>query len=96
MGCTGFSLLWLLLLRSTGSRACGLSSGGIQAYLPRGLWDLPGPGIEPLSPVLADGVLITGPSGKPSDDYILISLFKIQINTKTVHDDEESTQLLFF
>ena len=29
--CTGFSLRWLLLLRSTGSRCAGLSSCGMQA-----------------------------------------------------------------
>ena len=29
--CVGFSLRWLLLLQSTGSRACGHSSSGSQA-----------------------------------------------------------------
>ena len=28
------------------------------------MWNLPRPGIKPLSPTLADGVLTTGPSGK--------------------------------
>ena len=70
--CVGFSLQWLLLLRSMGSRhvgsvvvACGLSSCGSralerrlsscgsQAQLLRGMWDLPGPGLEPVSPALA-------------------------------------------
>ena len=44
--CLGFSLQWLLLLQSTGSRragsvvvACGLSSCGSQAYLLCGMWD---------------------------------------------------------
>ena len=74
--CTGFSLQWLLLLRSTGSRrmgfsSCGmwalerrLSSCGARAQLLRGMWDLPGPGIKPMSPVLAGGFLTTAPSGK--------------------------------
>ena len=65
--CTAFSLRWLLLLRSMGSRctgfsSCGmlalerrLSSCGAQAQLLRSMWDLPGPGLEPMSPALAGG-----------------------------------------
>ena len=34
------------------------------ALLPCGMWDLPGPGIEPVCPALAGGFLITGPPGK--------------------------------
>ena len=30
------------------------------------MWDLPGPGVEPVSPVLAGGFLTTAPPGKPS------------------------------
>ena len=30
-----------------------------------GMWDLPGPGIEPVSPALAGGFLSTVPPGKP-------------------------------
>ena len=74
--CAGFSLRWLLLLRSTGSRctgfsSCGsralehrLSSHGAWAQLLRGMWDLPGPGLEPVSPALAGGFLTTAPPGK--------------------------------
>ena len=74
---TGFSLWWLLLLRSTGSRhtgfgscgsralECRLSSCGAGASLLRGLWDLPRPGLEPMSPALAGGFLTTAPPGKP-------------------------------
>ena len=29
------------------------------------MWDLPGPGLEPVSPALAGGFLTTAPSGKP-------------------------------
>ena len=75
--CSGFSLRWLLLLQSRGSRhtgcsSCGsralerrLSSCGAWAYLLHGMWDLPGPGFEPVSPALAGGVLTTAPPGKP-------------------------------
>ena len=34
-----------------------LSSCGTRAYLLAGLWDLPRPGIEPMSPALAGGFL---------------------------------------
>ena len=73
----GFSLQWLLLLRSTGSRhvdfsSCGsralerrLSSCGTQAQLLRNMWDLPGPGLEPVSPALAGGLSTTVPPGNP-------------------------------
>ena len=44
--------------------ACGLSSCGSQASLLRGMWDLPGLGIEPMSPALAGGFLTTAPPGK--------------------------------
>ena len=36
----------------------------------RGMWDLPGPGIEPVSPALAGGFLTTAPPGK-SLSYLL-------------------------
>ena len=49
----------VLLLGSTGSRAHGLgvvtcrfNGRGTLAYLPHGMWDLPGPGIEPMFPAL--------------------------------------------
>ena len=42
-----------------------LSSCGSWAQLLRGMWDLPGPGLEPVSPALAGGFLTTAPPGKP-------------------------------
>ena len=53
-------------LSSCGSQAleCRLSSCGARAQLLRGMWDLPRPGIEPLSPALAGGFLSTAPPGK--------------------------------
>ena len=102
--CAGFSLRWLLLLRSTDSRRagsivverglsscgsrglecrlsscgsrgleCRLSSCGARAQLFRGTWDLPRPGLEPVSPALAGGFLSTVPRGKP----LFCTLFKI-------------------
>ena len=72
----GFSLWWLLLLWSMGSRHAGFSSCGLRALerrlnscgarasLLRGMWDLPGPGLEPVSPALAGRFLTTAPPGK--------------------------------
>ena len=62
--CTGFSLRWLLLWASTGSRRAGFSSCAAQAWLLCGMWDLPGPGLEPVSPALAGGLLTTASPGK--------------------------------
>ena len=42
-----------------------LWSCGAQGYLPRGMWDLPGSGIEPMSPALQGRFLITRPPRKP-------------------------------
>ena len=47
--CLGFSLQWLVLLQHAGCRACGLSSWSAQTLLSRGMWDVPWPGIEPMS-----------------------------------------------
>ena len=42
-----------------------LSGWGAWGELLRGMWDLPGPGIEHVSPELADGFFTTEPPGKP-------------------------------
>ena len=34
------------------------------------MWDLPRPGIEPMSPALAGGFLTTGPPGKSCNDFL--------------------------
>ena len=54
-------------LSSCGSRPleCRLSSCGAQAWLLRGMWDLPGQGLESMSPALAGRFLTTAPPGKP-------------------------------
>ena len=41
-----------------------LSSYGSRAQLLRGMWDLPRPGLEPMSPALAGGLSTTAPPGK--------------------------------
>ena len=64
--CGGFSCYRAQALGLTGfsSVLCGLSSCGAQAYLLRGMWDLLGPGIEPVSPALAAGFSTSAPPGK--------------------------------
>ena len=41
-----------------------LSSCGSRAQLLRGMWDLPRPGLEPMSPALAGRLSTTAPPGK--------------------------------
>ena len=42
-----------------------LSNCGSQAQLLCGMWDLPRPGLEPVSPALAGRLSTTAPPGKP-------------------------------
>ena len=42
-----------------------LSNCGSRAQLLRGMWDLPRPGLEPVSPALAGRLWTTAPPGKP-------------------------------
>ena len=44
------------------------------AYLLRGMWDLPRPGLEPMSSALAGGFLTTAPPGKSLAFCISLSL----------------------
>ena len=76
--CGGFSCcraralgLWASIVVARMLSSCGswapehrLSSCGARALLLHGMWDLPGPGIKPMSPALAGGFLTTAPRGK--------------------------------
>ena len=46
-------------------QTCRLSSCGSRAQSLRGMWDLPRPGLEPVSPALAGRLSTTAPPGKP-------------------------------
>ena len=48
-----------------------LSNCGSRAQLLRGMWDLPGLGLEPVSPALAGGFLTTAPPGKPFYNFLI-------------------------
>ena len=77
--CPGFLLRWLLSLQSMGSRHTGfgsyipwLSTCNSQSKLLCSMCDLPGPGIDPVSPAVVGGFLNTGLPGKSKN--FLISL----------------------
>ena len=80
--CSGFSLQWLLLW-SMDSRMLRLSNCSSQVQLPWGMWDLPVPGIGPVSPALAGRFLTTGPPGKSCSKNFKIKWSPIE--AKTVH-----------
>ena len=73
----GFLLRRLLLWWRTGSRAHGVQELRFlgpkaqaqqlwrRGVAVRGTWDLPGPGIEPMSPALTSRCFTAGPPGKP-------------------------------
>ena len=54
------------------------SSCGSRAQLLRGRWDLPRPGLEPISPALAGGCSTTVPPGKPC---LCFDLYKFMVNS---------------
>ena len=63
-------------LQARGLSSCGswalelrLSSCGVRAQLFCVMWDLPGPGIELVSPALASGFSTTAPLGKPCNQF---------------------------
>ena len=76
--CNGFSCCraralgtWASVAVARGLSSCGswtvehrLSSCGAWAQLLHGMWDLPRPGLEPVSPALTGGFLTTAPPGK--------------------------------
>ena len=81
--CARFSLggFFCCRARALGTRASGvvvlgLSSCGTRAELLLGMWELPGPGLEPVSPALAGGFLTTVPPGT-SQTYDSLTLCEL-------------------
>ena len=63
--CSGFSCCGARALGAWASVVvCRLDRCGARALLFRGMWDLPGPGLEHMSPALAGGLLTTALPGK--------------------------------
>ena len=52
----------------------------------RSVWDLPGPGLEPVSPALAGGFLTTAPPGKPHSEKFNKDLEDIKKNQTEMKD----------
>ena len=81
--CSSFSLWstgsWCAGFSSCGTRALEhrLSSGGARAQLLLSMWDLPGPGIKPVSPALAGGFLSSAPPGKSLCIFWIIALYQV-------------------
>ena len=73
--CGGFSCC---CAQALGCR--GFSSCGAWALLPRGMWNLPRPGIKPVSPSLAGRFLSTGQPGKPMI-YFLMNIHEFFLNS---------------
>ena len=91
--CAGFSLRWLLLLRSTGSRRARLSSCGARAQLLRGTWDLPTPGLEPVVPCAGRRILNCCATREVPRENILPEP-KLQVFFQSLTDlGERNTQL---
>ena len=65
--CMDLSLSWPLVAEHW-LQTRRLSSCGSRAQLVRGMWDLPRPGLEPVSPALAGRFSTTAPPGKPYHD----------------------------
>ena len=60
-----------------------LSSCGSQAQLLHGMWDLPRPGLEPLSPALAGRFSTTAPPGKPQLSVLHLVVYICQCYSLT-------------
>ena len=56
-------------------QTCRLSNCGSRAQPLRGTWDLPRPGLEPVSPALAGRLSTTAPPGKPPELHFYICRF---------------------
>ena len=103
--CSGFSCCraqvlgtWASVVVACRISSCGswalehrLSSCGARASLLHGMWDLLGPGIEPVSPALVGGFLTTVPPGKSKIsvnlNLIPILNFLGKLHFWMVHDD---------
>ena len=79
--CSGFSCCEARALECMGFINCGsqaleqgLSNCDAQVSLLRGVWNLPGSGIEPVSPALAGGFSTTEAPGKPRVCFLIYLL----------------------
>ena len=83
--CARFSLQWLPLLQSAGSKVRVLSSCSTRAQLLCGMWNLPRSGIKCEPCALADAFLSTVPPEKSLDIYLFISVGKRNSSHKSCY-----------
>ena len=55
------------------------------------MWDLPGPGLEPVSPALAGGFLTTASPGKPGLGFFMV--FEANVTLKQISNKEKTSSL---
>ena len=54
------------------------------AQLPCGMWDLPGPGFELMSPALAGRFLTPGPPGKSLSIFLTVGLSSFRLRMRSL------------
>ena len=69
--CAGLSTIAASLAVEHRLQTRRLSNCGSRTQLLRGMWDLPRPGLEPMSPALAGRFSTAAPPGKPQTCYFL-------------------------
>ena len=67
-----------------------LSSCGSRAQLLRGMWDLPRPGLKPVSPALAGRFSTTAPPGKPDPGFFSTHVRSCRFWCSATLDDFQS------
>ena len=72
-----------------------LSSCGSRAQPLRGMWDLPRPGLEPVSPALAGRLSTTAPPGKPQLSILYIVVCICQSQSPNSSDHHHPTPATF-
>ena len=79
--CAGLSLSWPLVAEHR-LQTRRLSNCGSRAELLHGTWDLPRPGLKPVSPELAGRFSTTAPPGKPPFVYFALISFALGDSSK--------------
>ena len=78
--CVGLSLSRPLVAEHR-LQSCRLSSCGSRAQLLHGMWDLPRPGLEPVSSALAGRFSTTAPPGKPQCVVLILKVLIVSRQT---------------
>ena len=85
------------LVEEHGLQTRRLSNCGSRAQLLRGMWDLPRPGLEPVSPALAGRLSTTAPPGKPMYKFLCRHVFSTFLGLyQWVATDWNVTSLFFW